>query len=83
MQGARVQPDPETLRYQRHRPEATARWRHELTAVGQRFRRVAPPTPAELEALLVTIVTRVARQLERRGLVVRDAENVDCSYDSS
>lgn len=48
---------------------------YELTAAGPRFRRVAPPTPAELDALLGQIVARIARQLERRGLVVRDAEN--------
>ena len=48
---------------------------YELTATGPRFRCVAAPTPAELDALLGQIVTRIARQLERRGLVVRDAEN--------
>jgi hypothetical protein len=53
---------------------------NELTAVGPRFRRVTPPTPAAFEALLGTIVTRIAQHLERRGLVVRDAEN---SYLSS
>jgi len=47
---------------------------HELTAAGPRFRRVAPPTSAELEALLGQIVTRIARHLERRGLLMRDAE---------
>jgi hypothetical protein len=31
-----------------------------------RFRRVPPPTPAELEALLETIIGRIARHLERR-----------------
>jgi hypothetical protein len=36
---------------------------------------VPPPTAAELEALLGRIVGRIARHLERRGLVVRDAEN--------
>ena len=48
---------------------------YELTAVGPRFRRVAPPTAAELDALLGQIVTRIARHLERRGLLARDAEN--------
>ncbi len=48
---------------------------YELTAAGPRFRRVVPPTTAELEALLGTIVRRIARHLERRGLLVRDAEN--------
>ena len=47
---------------------------HELTAAGPRFRRVAPPTAAELEALPGRIVTRIARQLERRGLLMRNAE---------
>jgi hypothetical protein len=42
---------------------------------GPRFRRVAPPTAPELEALLGRIVSRIARHLERRGLVVRDVEN--------
>jgi hypothetical protein len=46
-----------------------------LTATGPRFRRVAPPAPVELEGLLGRIVARIARQLERRGLLVRDAEN--------
>ncbi|MCC7330826.1 MAG: transposase [Gammaproteobacteria bacterium] len=47
---------------------------YELTAVGPRFRRVAAPTSAELDALLGQIVGRIARHLERRGLLVRDAE---------
>jgi hypothetical protein len=47
---------------------------YELTAAGPRFRRLPPPTLAELEALLETIVVRIARHLERRGWVVRDAE---------
>ncbi|MCC7257564.1 MAG: transposase zinc-binding domain-containing protein, partial [Gammaproteobacteria bacterium] len=47
---------------------------YELTAAGPRFRRAAPPTAAELEALLGQIVTRIARHLERRGLLMRDAE---------
>lgn len=48
---------------------------YELTAAGPHFRRVAPPTPVELEALLGQIVTRIARHLQRRGLLVCDAEN--------
>jgi len=48
---------------------------YELTAAGLRFRRVAPPTSIELEGLLERIVTRIAGHLERRGLLVRDAEN--------
>ncbi len=39
------------------------------------FRRVAAPTPGELQALLQRITPRVGRQLERRGLLVRDDEN--------
>jgi hypothetical protein len=39
------------------------------------FRRVTPPTPAEREALLGRITRRIARHLERRGLLVRDAES--------
>jgi hypothetical protein len=45
------------------------------TAAGPRFLRVAPPTPAELEALLGRIVQRIARHLEGRGVLVRDVEN--------
>lgn len=52
---------------------------YELTPEGPRFRAVSPPTAAELEALLGQIVGRIARHLERRGLVVRDAENSDLS----
>lgn len=36
---------------------------------------MAPPTSIELEGLLERIVTRIAGHLERRGLLVRDAEN--------
>ena len=39
------------------------------------FRRVSPPNPAELEAILRLITSRIARHLERRGLLVRDAES--------
>jgi Putative transposase len=42
---------------------------------GVRFRAVAAPTSAELEALLRRITERIGRHLERRGLLVRDAEN--------
>jgi hypothetical protein len=48
---------------------------YELTPERPRFRTVPAPTAAELEALLGRIVGRIARHLERRGLVVRDAEN--------
>jgi hypothetical protein len=40
-----------------------------------RFHRAPRPTPAELVRLLHTISTRVARLLERQGLLVRDAES--------
>lgn len=48
---------------------------YELRAAGPRVRRVALPTSAELDVLLGQIVARIARYLQRRGLVVRDAEN--------
>ncbi len=47
-------------------------------ALGQgrpRFRRVPPPTAAELDTLLEQITARVGRHLERRGLLVRDLES--------
>ncbi len=40
-----------------------------------RFRRVPPPTPVELDTLLKLITARIARHLERRGLLVRDLES--------
>ena len=40
-----------------------------------RFRRVAAPTSAELNALTATLAHRIGRFLERRGLIERDAEN--------
>ena len=40
-----------------------------------KFHRAPRPTPAELVRLLHTISTRVARLLERQGLLVRDAES--------
>ena len=40
-----------------------------------RFHRAPRPTSAELVRLLHTISTRLARLLERRGLLVRDAES--------
>lgn len=48
---------------------------YELTAARPCFRRVSPPTSSALELLLGRIVVRIARHLERRGLLVRDAEN--------
>ena len=40
-----------------------------------KFHRAPRPTPAELVRLLHTISTRVARLLERQGLLVRNAES--------
>jgi hypothetical protein len=40
-----------------------------------RFRQVTPPTNAKLQALLHRITHRVARHLERQGLLERDVEN--------
>ncbi|HIE70192.1 MAG TPA: IS91 family transposase, partial [Planctomycetes bacterium] len=40
-----------------------------------KFHRAPRPTPTELVRLLHTISTRVARLLERQGLLVRDAES--------
>jgi len=40
---------------------------YELAAAGPRFRRVSPPTAAELEALLGQIVTRIARPAVATG----------------
>jgi hypothetical protein len=37
-------------------------------------RRVPPPMPAELDAILTAIIARIARHPERRGLLVRDLE---------
>ena len=45
------------------------------------FRRVAPPTKAELEDLLKTITARVGRQLQRRGWLTRDAETSHLDLD--
>ena len=41
----------------------------------QRFRQISPPTTEELQALLHSIVHRVARYLERQGLLECDVEN--------
>ena len=57
------------------------------TAAGPSFRRVEALTPAALDLLVHTLSDRIARHLERRGLLVRDAENdfltVDASDDST
>ena len=39
------------------------------------FRRVKAPTPAALDLVVHTLSERIARHLERRGLLVRDTEN--------
>jgi hypothetical protein len=39
------------------------------------FRRVEPPTPAELQALVQRISERIGRQLQRQGLLARDLES--------
>ena len=46
------------------------------------FRRVPPPTLAALEALVRVISERLARALERQGLLVRDLENSLLMVDS-
>ena len=53
-------------------------------ATGERliFRRVSPPTLAALEALVRVIGERVARALERQGLLVRDFENSFLAVDT-
>ncbi len=40
-----------------------------------RFRQIAPPTTKELQVLLHSIAHRVARYLERQGLLERDADS--------
>ncbi len=39
------------------------------------FRRIAPPDEAELQALVERLAERIGRALERRGVLVRDAES--------
>ena len=39
------------------------------------FRRIAPPGEAELQALVERLAERIGRALERRGVLVRDAES--------
>ena len=45
--------------------------------------RVKAPTPAALDLVVHTISERIARHLERRGLLVRDIANGYLAYDSS
>src|SRR5690606_6168677 len=47
------------------------------------FRRIAPPTRRELQALVERIAQRIGRALERRGLIERDCENAYLSLDPS
>ena len=60
---------------------------YRTTDAGLSFRRVKAPAPAELARLVHTLSERIARHLERRGLLVRDEENdfltVDASDDST
>src|SRR5690606_14174157 len=39
------------------------------------FRRIAPPSAAELQALVKRIAERIGRALERQGVLTRDAES--------
>lgn len=50
--------------------------------VGVRFVTVPAPTAPELQQLVACIGERVGRHLERRGLLVRDAENAYLDWDS-
>ena len=43
-------------------------------AAGPSLRRDKAPTPAALDLLVHTLSDRIARHLERRGLLVRDAD---------
>jgi len=45
------------------------------------FRRVPPPTKAELDALLASITSRVGRHLQRRGWLTQDAESSHLTLD--
>jgi hypothetical protein len=45
------------------------------------FRRVPPPTRAELDEILATITRRVGRHLQRRGWLTRDAESSHLTLD--
>ncbi len=45
------------------------------------FRRMAPPGEAELKTLVERLAERVGRALERRGVLVRDAESTYLELD--
>ena len=49
----------------------------------QRFRRVKAPTHSELNVLVHTLSHRIARCLEKRGLLERDAENTWLTLEES
>ena len=53
------------------------------TEAGPSFWRAKAPTPAELDLLVHTLSDRIARHLERRGLLVRDHENDFLTCDAS
>jgi len=50
-------------------------WHSGRTAGNPEFIRLPSPTPALLQALVERISVRIGRQLERRGILVRDAES--------
>ena len=56
---------------------------YRTTESGPRFRRVKAPTPAALDLLVHTLSERIARHLERRGLLVRDDEHDFLTFDAS
>jgi hypothetical protein len=39
------------------------------------FRRIAPPSEVELQALVERVAQRIGRALERQGILARDAES--------
>jgi hypothetical protein len=45
------------------------------------LRRVAAPTPEELQALVQQISERIGRRLERQGMLVRDAESSHLAFE--
>jgi hypothetical protein len=45
------------------------------------FRRIAPPSEAELQPLRERLAERIGRALERQGVLVRDAENSFLGFD--
>ena len=45
------------------------------------FRRIAPPSQAELQALVERLAERIGCALEHRSLLVRDADNSFLAFD--